>query len=361
VQERIISLTSDLVAIPTHETEGAAQAYLARILEGCGFHCELQEVEPERPNLVAHRDGAGGVFLNSHIDTHPPHDHPDPFTCRKQGGLLVGRGVLDTKGQIAAMITALEAERDARACVVITCDEERLGSGSAAVSVPEGPWKKDGGVVFEPTDFRICTAQPGNVDIRVGVSAEPTHAYATEPGASAIHAVLSVIEELDTCRFLKVDHPLLGRPRANIGRIEGGEHAWRTPARSLLEMTLGVVPGTDVREAEKEVRGRLEDIARRWGARGMSFLYDIVDTSEPTEVEPSQVPIAMKLATAMDTTFEPAGMPSWTDAGYFLTKHDFPCVVFGAGELTTAHSNHETVAIADLLRLAEIIRKTLVA
>jgi acetylornithine deacetylase/succinyl-diaminopimelate desuccinylase-like protein len=361
VKERIISLTSDLVAIPTHEEEQEAQAYLARTLEACGFECELQEVEPGRPNLVAHRDGRGGVFLNSHIDTHPPHSHPDPFTCRVQGGLLVGRGVVDTKGQIGAVVAALEAEPDARALVVITCDEERLGKGSAAVSFPDGPWTTDGGIVFEPTDFAICTAQPGNVDIRVDVSAESTHAYAIEPGTSAIHAVLSAIEELDTCRFLKTDHPLLGRPRANIGRIEGGEHAWRTPARASLEMTLGVVPGTDVDEAAREVGDRLEEIARRWGARGTSFLYEIVDTSEPTEVQPSQVPIASRLAAAMDSTFEPAGMPSWTDAGYLLTKHNQPCVIFGAGSLTTAHSNHESVPISDLVRLCTIIRRLLVA
>jgi acetylornithine deacetylase/succinyl-diaminopimelate desuccinylase-like protein len=52
-------------------------------------------------------------------------------------------------------------------------------------------------------------------------------------------------------------------------------------------------------------------------------------------------------------------MPSWTDAGHLLTKHDQPCVVFGAGALASAHSDRESVAIGDLVRLSEILSRVL--
>jgi acetylornithine deacetylase/succinyl-diaminopimelate desuccinylase-like protein len=362
VEERIIQLTSELVAIPTDETERPAQELLATWLTACGFDCELVEVAADRPNLIAHRDGTRGLFLNSHVDVHPPHNHADPWTVRRHGGQLIGRGVLDAKGQIAAAIAAVEAEPDTRACVVITVDEEAGGLGSEHVSFPDGPWTRDGGIVLEPTDFAICTAQAGNIDVRVEVSAEPTHAYAPEAArgsGSPIKAVLSVIDELDTCSFLKEEHPVLGRPRVNIGRLRGGEHPWRTPARARLAMTLGVVPGTDLAGAENEVRSRLDDLARRWGNRGTSFLFDIADTSEPHDIPLGLVPIAQTVADAMGTPLVPAGMPSWTDAGNLFTKHAFPCIVFGGGELSSAHSNHEWIAVADLVRLAEILRRVL--
>jgi acetylornithine deacetylase/succinyl-diaminopimelate desuccinylase-like protein len=358
VQERIIQVTSELVAIPTHEREREAQERIASWLSACGFDCELRDVAEDRPNVIARR-GTGGAFLNSHVDVHPPHRHPDPFTARRQGDLLVGRGVLDAKGQIAALITAVEAEPDADACVVITCDEETGGLGSEHLAVPDGPWTDEGGIVLEPTDFAICTAQSGNIDVRVEVSGTPTHAYAPETTGSPIKAVLSAIEELDTCSFLRADHPLVGRPRVNVGRLRGGEHAWRTPARARLEMTLGVVPGTDLAGAENEVRQRLDECARRWGARGTSFLYEIADTSEPIEVPWGSLPIAKRLADALETPLQPSGMPAWTDAGNLLTKHGLPCVVFGAGELAPAHSNHEWVRVADLVRLCDVLRNVL--
>jgi acetylornithine deacetylase/succinyl-diaminopimelate desuccinylase-like protein len=52
-------------------------------------------------------------------------------------------------------------------------------------------------------------------------------------------------------------------------------------------------------------------------------------------------------------------MPSWTDAAYLYLKHGLPCVVFGAGELTTAHSDLETVAVSDLVRLTDALRALL--
>jgi acetylornithine deacetylase/succinyl-diaminopimelate desuccinylase-like protein len=99
----------------------------------------------------------------------------------------------------------------------------------------------------------------------------------------------------------------------------------------------------------------LDEVSRRWGERGTSFLYEIVDSSEPIDVT-DRVPVASRLATALGVSYEPAGMPSWTDAGNLFTKHGLPCVVFGAGELASAHSNHESVRVADLVRLAEGLR-----
>ncbi len=358
-EARIVDLTAELVRIPTHEREEEAQELLSARLTESGFECRLQQVAAGRPNLVAYRDGSGGTFLNSHVDVHPPHGHPDPFTVRRQGEALVGRGVLDAKGQIAALVAAVEAEPDASACVVITCDEEAGGLGSEHVAIPPGPWFEEGGIVLEPTDFAICTAQSGNIDLRVEVTGTAGHAYAGDRSGSPIKAVLSVVDELDTCRFLKDEHPLVGRPRVNVGRLHGGEHAWRTPSRAELQMTLGVVPGTDLRAAVEEVRSRLEDVARRWNGRGTSFLFEITDTSEPVEMPWGSVPIAQKVADAMGAELQPAGMPSWTDAGNLWLHHKLPCIVFGAGELSSAHSNNEWVRVADLVCLAEILCRVL--
>lgn len=355
--QRITELTTALVAAPSHETEGQVQQLIAERLTACGFDCTLTEVAPDRPNLVARR-GDGGTFLCSHADTHPPHGHADPFTCRTQGKLLVGRGALDVKGQIAALVTALEDEPDTPALVAITCDEEAFGLGSEHIQIPDGPWFEDGGVVLEPTDLRICTVQTGHIDIVVEVSGTPGHVYGEEASGSPIAAVLAAADTLETCSFLSVRHPLLPQARTQINRIQGGEHMWRRPARARIEIAIGVLPGVEVAEAASEVGSRLDDVAARWGARGTSFLYDILDTSEPIAV-PDDLPIVERLSSALGVRFEPAGMPSWTDAGYLLTKHGLPCVIFGAGELGPAHSDFEWVRIPDLERLAEVLGRLL--
>jgi succinyl-diaminopimelate desuccinylase len=357
MDDRIVELTAALVEIPTHETEEAAQQLLATWLEACGFRCTLQEVAPHRPNLIAQR-GEGGPFLCSHVDVHPPHNHPDPFRCQRDGDTLVGRGVLDAKGQIAAIVAACEAEPGAPALVAITCDEERGGIGSERIELPRGPWQTDGGIVCEPTNFHVCTAQSGHIDVVVHTTATPSHAYAPETGGSPIAAVLAAIDSLETCRFLGATHPLLPQPRLHVGRIEGGEHLWRRPAAAGAEIGLGLVPGVDIDQAKAEVGTRLDDLGRRWAARGTAFAYEILDSSEAIEV-PDDLPIVARLASALGTPATPSGMPSWTDTGNLLVHHGLPCVVFGAGDLTSAHSDYETVRIDDVVRLAETLGRLL--
>jgi acetylornithine deacetylase/succinyl-diaminopimelate desuccinylase-like protein len=357
VNDRILELVSELVAIQSDEIEQLAQAHLCAVLTADGFECELQEVAAGRPNLVAKR-GEGGPFLCSHIDTHPPHAHPDPYTCHNVGGMLIGRGVLDAKGQIAALVAALESVPDAPALVAITCDEEGHGIGSEQIRLPDGSWRADGGIVLEPTDFRICVAQTGHIDIAVDVWGTPVHAYADEVSGSPIAAVLAAVDALETVSFLGSRHPLLPAPRLHVGRIRGGEHLWRRPAEARVEIALGLVPGVDVLDAQAEVCSRLDDLQQRWTTRGTSFTYEIADSSAPIEVDPG-LPIVGRLQNLLGTGAEPAGMPSWTDAGNLLLRHGLPCVVFGAGELTTAHSDHETVAVADLVRLADVLAKLL--
>lgn len=358
-RERILELVTDLVAIPTHETEEEAQLLLASWLGACDFDCELQEVAPSRPNLVARR-GDDGPFLCSHVDVHPPHGHPEPFTCRVMGDTLVGRGVLDAKGQIAALVAAVESALDAPALVCITCDEEGGGLGSQQLELPDGPWRAHGGIVLEPTGFRVATVQAGHIDVEIAVSGTPGHTYGDEAGGSPITAVLAAVDALETCAFLDAHHSLLPRPRRHVGRIEGGEHVWRRPARASAGIALGVVPGTDLEAAKGEVRARLDDLAGRWVQRGTSFTYEITDASEPIELPPD-LPIVRRIAKALGSDPEPWGMSSWTDAGNLLVHHGLPCVVFGAGDLAPAHSDHEWVRTDDLVRMAEVLSRVLTA
>ena len=355
VTDRLIELVSALVEIPTHEREEEAQRLIATWLEECGFRCELQAVAPGRPNLVARR-GDGGPFLCSHVDVHPAHDHPDAFRVRHEDDTIIGRGVLDAKGQIAALVCACEAAADAPALVAITCDEERGGLGSAGLRLPDGPWAAHGGIVLEPTDFSVCTAQSGHIDLVVRAAATPVHAYAPEGTGSPVAAVLAAVDALETSSFLAARHPLLPPPRLHVGRIHGGEHLWRRPARASAEVALGLVPGIDFDRAQDEVRGRLDDLGRRWTSRGADFSYDIVDASEPIEVA-ADLPVVGRLEKALGEQVQPAGMPSWTDAGYLLLRHGLPCVVFGAGDLTPAHSDHEWVRVGDLQRLSEVLAR----
>ena len=48
-------------------------------------------------------------------------------------------------------------------------------------------------------------------------------------------------------------------------------------------------------------------------------------------------------------------MPASCDAWFYNNLLDIPTLVFGPGKLQTAHSNHEQIAVAEILKAAETL------
>src|SRR5258706_320900 len=120
-----LTTLKDLIAIPStnpmrsnsgEAAERAAADYLESILRREQIDCERQAVADGRENLIAivhastGRPAAGGLLLNSHIDTVPVANMAiDPFDPVSKDGRIFGRGSCDAKASIAAMLAALVA------------------------------------------------------------------------------------------------------------------------------------------------------------------------------------------------------------------------------------------------------------
>ena len=114
--------------------DDGCQSVLAARLDAIGFtieHLRFGEVD----NLWARRGTQGPVFtFAGHTDVVPPGPreawHSDPFTPELRDGYLYGRGAVDMKSSIAAMVTACErfvANHPGHAgsiAFLITSDEE---------------------------------------------------------------------------------------------------------------------------------------------------------------------------------------------------------------------------------------------
>ncbi len=130
-----LELAIDLMRRPSVTPEDAGcQTVMAQRLTELGF-----DVEPMRfgevDNLWARRGESGPLFVFAgHTDVVPPGPLEqwlsDPFQPEIRGELLYGRGAVDMKGSLAAMVTACErfvaAHPDHRGSIgfLITSDEE---------------------------------------------------------------------------------------------------------------------------------------------------------------------------------------------------------------------------------------------
>ena len=194
----IVKLTQEMVAFKSvnprfmADPESSEECALQDLLEGKLTALELEvtrwEQEPNRPNLVALRKGAGGgksLAFNGHIDVVPIGDlagwHTDPWGSDIIDGKLYGRGTVDMKAGVAAFIAAAEAIGD---CGInlkgdlqlhIVVDEEAGGFAGSRDVIDRG-YRADGIIVAEPTSGLIDAAEGGLSWLRVTIRGRAAHA-----------------------------------------------------------------------------------------------------------------------------------------------------------------------------------------
>ncbi len=130
-----LDLAAELIRRPSVTPEdGGCQDLLAARLAAIGFRIEHLPFGEVR-NLWARRGVDRPLFcFAGHTDVVPPgprnHWDADPFTPVVRDGKLYGRGACDMKGEIAAMVTAVEAfvhdhpDHPGSIAFLITSDEE---------------------------------------------------------------------------------------------------------------------------------------------------------------------------------------------------------------------------------------------
>jgi acetylornithine deacetylase len=191
-------------------------------------------VEPERDNIFA-SFGEPVVVLSTHMDTVPPF-----IPSSEDEDHIWGRGACDTKGIIAAMITAAQqmltqGQRDFGMLFVV--GEERNSAGALAAS------RASRGSKFlingEPTGNKLAVGSKGALRYEIVARGRMAHSAYPELGESAIEKLLDALERIR--RIPLPSDPTLGASTLNIGTIQGGRAPNVIPDEARAEIFIRVV------------------------------------------------------------------------------------------------------------------------
>jgi acetylornithine deacetylase/succinyl-diaminopimelate desuccinylase-like protein len=252
-------LLADLVSIdsvnPTLVPGGAGEGRIADHVAGWlrerGFEVHLQETDgPGRPNVIGVLRGTGGgrsLLLNGHVDTVGVAGMDEPHRPRIEDGRLYGRGAMDMKSGVAAMLDAAAraAEGRPRGDVIVTAvvDEEHSSIGTEAVL---REWRADAAIVTEPTAMALTLWHRGFVWIEVEVEGVAAHGSRPDVGVDAIAKmgpILVGIDELGRTLAAGPAHPVLGTGSVHASLIDGGQELSSYPAACRLQLERRTIPG----------------------------------------------------------------------------------------------------------------------
>lgn len=111
--DKTLELTKRLVACASVTPfDAGCQDIIRKELEPCGFICTDMPFKDTKNLWATRGDNAPHFVFAGHTDVVPPGEltswHSDPFVPTVRDGKLYGRGVVDMKGGIAAMVVAVQ-------------------------------------------------------------------------------------------------------------------------------------------------------------------------------------------------------------------------------------------------------------
>ena len=365
LRELIALLSINPAFVPKDDAragEGRAADFLAVTAARTGLAVQFQKVLPGRSNVLATLSPLGKVrqrvLLAAHLDTVVVVSEKQ-FVPRTSHGRIYGRGACDTKGSVAAMLTAVgivarSGPRPATTEIVFVglMDEENAQAGSRALAA-DG-FKADLAIVGEPTRLQIVTAHKGSLWYRIETRGKAAHGSCPHLGKNAVHEMARVVDLLETTyakRLALRCHPLLGAPTINVGSMHGGTQPNIVPALCAAGADRRTLPG----ETEPAVRAEILALVRSHGLHA-TFESDKVSLCPAMETD-ARLPLVQKLlATARQK--KPVGVDYFCDAAV-LAEGGIPSVVFGPGDIAQAHTDDEWISQKSLESATALLVKFL--
>jgi acetylornithine deacetylase/succinyl-diaminopimelate desuccinylase family protein len=266
----VISLLSDLVRIPSVCGDEARVAdFIAQWLRNNGLAAEMLEVKSGRPNVIVRLKGpvhGPRVMLNGHMDTVAPGvgwEH-DPFGAEVQNGMMYGRGTVDMKSGLAAILSAAaqcKAEglpNKGEIIVAAVVDEEAVDLGSYELVQRGLTDGLDFAMISEATDLNVVTAHRGRAVFEVSFHGKAAHSMWPNHGVNAIENAAVLINSLS--KLGGPAHPTMGRSTVNVLKVEGGqEEVMLVPDRCRVVIDRCLVPGYSTKDALNELRGLIKE------------------------------------------------------------------------------------------------------
>jgi len=359
----VVDLLSDLIRIPSNSAVSNRLLidYAAAALRAARWSTrEWPYNDPagaEKVNLIAAPPGQNPdtpdvdwVFM-CHTDTVPcASDWPHALDPVVKDGNLHGCGACDVKAVLACLLTVI-AQTHTHSWpdglrLVLTAEEE-IGCIGAARLFASDALRPRRMVIGEPTQLQPARAGKGYCLAEITVQGKEAHSAHPQQGVSAIyHAarLVSAIEELARQKAANATHPFFDPAftTINIGTIEGGTAKNIVPGFCRFQLEWRPIPG----EPANTVLESVAQIIHRLHHEDPTFRAEI----QPLRQQPGfETPADAPLVRAVEAmTGRPAtSIPFGSEASIFASVAR-EIIVFGPGDMRTAHSSRECVPIAAL-------------
>jgi succinyl-diaminopimelate desuccinylase len=386
-EDRCEELLREIVGIRSVVGEDTtAHEWLTRRLRDLGMRVEHYAVEGRKVPLVLgvlEGDGdTGGVLFDAHFDTvhaTPSDWSRDPWGAHVEDGVLYGRGAVDSKGPLVAMLVAAEAivasgQRRSGPLYFMSDSDGEDGFRGATLMSDLGVLGRISTVwsAEATSNRRIEIAYPGISTWKITAIGRTAHPTEPERGINAITKMAKLVEAVDRGRLtLPAGDSTWFEPRVTTNAIRtlpGG--GWAIPERCDVVLSVLTPPGARLDEVRDAIDAFLRELEREDGE--VRFERKILPMGagrlwlRPGQVDPEHAGVrALDEAIRDVTGNEPVVRQfngGWVDAAELMRTDERgfgspAAITFGPGDFELAHQVDEHIPIPQVAEAAAVYAK----
>jgi acetylornithine deacetylase len=322
----------------------------------------------EKVNMIAAPAGqdlnnpAAQLALMCHTDTVPYSpdwvNATEPFIS---DGMLHGCGACDVKGFLACLLTAINQPAALKFIdglrLVLTAEEE-VGCIGAARLIESGLFRPRRAIVGEPTSLRPARAGKGYCLAEVTVFGQEAHSALPHKGKSAIYRaarLITAIEEFSS-HLSEQQHGFFNPSftTVNIGTVQGGTAKNIIPGQCSFQLEWRPIPG----QATDAVPAAVSRIVDQLREDDPDFRWKLNMTRQQSGFETSADAQLVRSIEALSG--RPATSIPFASEASLLAGMAEETVVFGPGDMQTAHSSRECVPLTELEEAVAILKSLII-
>jgi len=358
--------------------ETTAHRWMADRLREAGMRVDEYTVENTAAPLVLGELAGGdrpGVLFDGHFDTVfavPGDWSRAPWGGEREGDLVYGRGAVDSKGSVAAMLGALEAiaasgvELAGPVFFMSDSDGERAFRGAALMADLDVAGRV--GTIFSAeatSNERIEIAYPGISTWKITAIGRTAHPTEPERGVNAVAKMAKLVQAVESGRLaLREGTSPWFKPRVTTNAIRtrpGG--GWSIPATCDAVLSILSPNGVTLNDVRDDIDVFLRVLEAEDGE--VRFERKLIPMGggrlwlRPAEADREHPGvIALEEAVRTVTGRAPKVGPfngGWVDGAELMGPDGTPaCLVFGPGDFEQAHAVDEAISVREVAEAARI-------
>ncbi len=309
-------------------------------------------------NVMARIGEAGPrILLCGHLDT-----VPGEIPVRVKGGAIYGRGAVDAKSSLAAIIVGSLLGSRLSSCpvqvdVAGVVEEETTGAGMNALAIDKDQYAL--AVFGEPSGIsNITIGYKGSVKLRITCRTPGGHSSSPWLSPNSIQEAIgfwnairgSILTEDSSSKFSAVT--------GSLTSIRAGNNSNTIPSMCEMEADIRIPPGTSSLKISEDI-DRLEESYQRH-REGVQIRTVVTSQTQPHLEDSSSLGVrvfrsAIRQALGSDVVL--VKKTGTSDMNSLATTHRIPVIAYGPGDSSLDHTEDEHVSFDEYLGSIEVYSK----